>query len=235
MAAMDVLLGCKVTNFNMPGRAEALRLALAIGGVDFEDERVAFGDWGTSKPSWPFQSLPALTLKNGEVLTQWRSILRWLGPKFNMYPADALLALRCDELMDAADDLIVKTNNCGQGLAIEEKLTKRIEAAAEGGSIANHLGCLEAFIAKHGSGGYAIGASLTVADLVLYNTVGMAASGFFDGLDSSILKRYPLICAVRKSVVEHPAVAAYYSKRPTEDDTIGKTESCIVKSARGEY
>jgi hypothetical protein len=106
-----------------------------------------------SKPSWPFQSLPALTLKNGEVLTQWRSTLRWLGPKFNMYPADAILALRCDELMDAADDLIVKTNICGQGLVAEEKLAKRIEAAAEGGFIANHLRCHEAFIAKHGSGG----------------------------------------------------------------------------------
>jgi hypothetical protein len=44
MAATDILSGCKVTNFNMPGRAEAQRLTLAIGGVDFEDGRVAFGD-----------------------------------------------------------------------------------------------------------------------------------------------------------------------------------------------
>ncbi|CAB9509497.1 Glutathione S-transferase, C-terminal domain [Seminavis robusta] len=39
---MTLLQGCKLTYFPLAGRAEAARLALAIGGIPFDDDRIEF-------------------------------------------------------------------------------------------------------------------------------------------------------------------------------------------------
>ena len=41
----------KLTYFPGRGRAEAIRIMLRYGGVDFEDENVTFGQWPERKPS----------------------------------------------------------------------------------------------------------------------------------------------------------------------------------------
>ena len=40
--------------FGIPGRAEATRVALAIAGVDYEDKRLSFPEFGASS----FKALP---------------------------------------------------------------------------------------------------------------------------------------------------------------------------------
>ena len=51
----------KLTYFDFHGgRGEPARLALAIGGIDFEDDRVPFADWPRRKPGTPFGGLPVL-------------------------------------------------------------------------------------------------------------------------------------------------------------------------------
>ncbi|CAN0537754.1 unnamed protein product, partial [Scytosiphon promiscuus] len=40
--------------FGLPGRGEATRVAFAVGGVDFEDKRLSFEEFGVSS----FKSLP---------------------------------------------------------------------------------------------------------------------------------------------------------------------------------
>jgi hypothetical protein len=39
-------------------RGEAARLAMVIGGVPFEDDRVKLADWESLKPGTPFGALP---------------------------------------------------------------------------------------------------------------------------------------------------------------------------------
>ena len=41
-------------------RGEAARLAMVIGRVPFEDDRVKFADWPARKPGTPFGALPVL-------------------------------------------------------------------------------------------------------------------------------------------------------------------------------
>lgn len=41
----------KLTYFNMPGRAEPVRLALKINGVDFEDNRISGPEFGALRQS----------------------------------------------------------------------------------------------------------------------------------------------------------------------------------------
>eukprot|EP00343_Euplotes_focardii_P006903 CAMPEP_0205818968 /NCGR_PEP_ID=MMETSP0206-20130828/1106_1 /ASSEMBLY_ACC=CAM_ASM_000279 /TAXON_ID=36767 /ORGANISM="Euplotes focardii, Strain TN1" /LENGTH=69 /DNA_ID=CAMNT_0053111915 /DNA_START=24 /DNA_END=229 /DNA_ORIENTATION=+ len=64
-AKASTLENCKVTYFNLPGRAESLRLALSAAKISFTDERIEFKDWPALKPSTPWGSLPVLTLADG--------------------------------------------------------------------------------------------------------------------------------------------------------------------------
>ena len=53
----------KLIYFDAPvSRGEECRLALHLSGVDFEDVRIASGDWPALKPKTPFGSLPVLEL-----------------------------------------------------------------------------------------------------------------------------------------------------------------------------
>lgn len=63
----------RLTYFDLPGRAEPTRLAFAIAGVEFEDRRLSFEEFGALKaqPNTKFQHLPVL-----EVLPYVYNIVR---------------------------------------------------------------------------------------------------------------------------------------------------------------
>ena len=135
MTKMLLTAGSKLTYFSLTGgRAESTRLAFAIGGVPFEDHRVEFKDWPTLKPTTTWGSLPILELSDGRIVTQQKAILRLAGKDAGLYPSDDLfLSAKCDELIDALEDIMAKTNPIGQGLPKEEKEAKRLEACQKGG------------------------------------------------------------------------------------------------------
>ena len=57
--------GPEVVYFDGLGRAEAIRLALHIGGVPFKDTRVAVADWPALRDSGrlPLKQLPLLVVQ----------------------------------------------------------------------------------------------------------------------------------------------------------------------------
>jgi hypothetical protein len=59
----------KLTYFDFHGgRGEPARLALSIGGLPFEDDRVAFADWERRKEATPFGALPVLAVERDQSL-----------------------------------------------------------------------------------------------------------------------------------------------------------------------
>src|SRR4051812_45815456 len=105
------------------GRGEAARLALAIGGLAFEDDRVPPPDWPRRKPATPFGSLPTLEV-DGQVVSQSNAINRYVGKLTDLYPTDAFQALLCDEAMDAFEELDTKIG-LTFSLTDEEKKVER--------------------------------------------------------------------------------------------------------------
>eukprot|EP00954_Amorphochlora_amoebiformis_P004867 381643-Amorphochlora_amoeboformis.AAC.1 len=87
----------KLTYFDIPGRGEPLRLAMWIGDMKFEDERIEFKDWPALKPKTCWGSLPMLTLPSGEEFAQTRTLGRFVGKKTGLYPEDPVAAMRVDE------------------------------------------------------------------------------------------------------------------------------------------
>lgn len=211
LAAMT-LDNCKLTYFPIPGRGEASRLALAIGGISFTDERIPFGEWREVKPTTVWGSLPILTLSTGQRIAQQRAILRLIGKETGLYPTDDhVRAALIDSLMDASEDLAAKTNSQGQGLPQEEKEAARAKAVAKGGVVYHILEKIENFVGENGSNGYCVGSSLTIADLFLYTGASGLVSGLFDGVPTDALDtEFPKIMAVRKTVRAHEAVTKWY-------------------------
>ena len=98
----------KLTYFDFHGgRGEPARLALSIGGIPFEDDRVAPSDWPARKPDTPFGALPVLEV-DGQTLAQSNAINRYVGKLTDLYPSDAWQAALCDEVMEAVEDINTK-------------------------------------------------------------------------------------------------------------------------------
>jgi glutathione S-transferase len=94
----------KLTYFDFHGgRGEPARLALSIGGIVFEDDRVAPSDWERRKGDTPFGALPVLEV-DGQIVAQSNAINRYAGKLAALYPSDPWQAALCDEAIEAVED-----------------------------------------------------------------------------------------------------------------------------------
>ncbi len=198
----------KLTYFDFNGgRGEAARLAMAIGNVPFEDERIAVEDWPSVKDTTPFGQLPVLHV-DGEEITQTNTINRFVGKLAGLYPADDLEAARCDEVMSAIEDImfgIVPT------LFMQDEDEKRAarEALAEG-PIPLVVRRIGEMLERRGGEYFAAG-HLTVADLKVFLWVRYLRSGMLDYVPTDIVDNTsPNLVSHFARINEHPAIVAWY-------------------------
>ena len=88
--------------FDLAGRAESIRLACIHGGIAFEDIRLSSTDFQELKQSGKlsFGQVPALEVRENTVLVQSAAILRYVGKKTGLYPADPVSAAIVDAIID---------------------------------------------------------------------------------------------------------------------------------------
>ena len=201
----------KLTYFDFDGgRGEPVRLALVLGGVPFEDDRVKFNDWGARKSGTPFGALPVLEV-DGVVISQSNTITRYVGKLTKLYPEDPWQAALCDEVMDAVEDL---NGRIGVTMAISDPAAKkaaREELAA--GPMSVHLERLNAYLESRG-GEYFADNRLTVADLKIFSLVSHLSSGMLDYIPADLADSVaPLLVAHSARLKMHPKIAAYYEGR----------------------
>jgi glutathione S-transferase len=190
--------------FPFPGRAGAIRDALRIGGVAFEDVQVPLDRFQELKASGelPFGSLPVLevAIPGGKICAaQSNAILRFAGRRAGLYPADdALRALKVDEALDLGEDLYEAIS---PSIAEQdpERRTEMRRILAED-TLPRWIGFLERLLVANGRTGFVVGDSLTVADLKLYWVVDKLTNGSLDGIPRTLLDRFAEATAWRKNV-----------------------------------
>eukprot|EP01124_Arcella_intermedia_P032890 TRINITY_DN775_c0_g1_i1.p1 TRINITY_DN775_c0_g1~~TRINITY_DN775_c0_g1_i1.p1 ORF type:complete len:204 (+),score=43.95 TRINITY_DN775_c0_g1_i1:106-717(+) len=189
----------KFTYFNMPGpRAQPTRDAFKIGGIEFEDERIAFPDWAAKKPTTPFGSVPVLTVGD-VVITQSNAILRYAGVRSGLYPKDPLEAAKVDEVNDVIEDFIA--TKLGPTINMEDKEKQKVlreELANK--TIPDLATRLTAVIEKNQGNGYVIGGKLSVADLKLYYTLGWLKSGKLDHIPTTVVDSFTTLNTIAANV-----------------------------------
>jgi glutathione S-transferase len=191
------------------GRAEPARLALYLGGVDFEDHRISFKEFGANRASYPFRRVPVLQIDDVE-LSQCNSISRYVGKLAGLYPSDPLQAAYCDEAMDAVEDIVSQQVAT---MSIEDEAEKKAarEVLAEG-PIALYLQGLEAMLEARG-GDYFADGRLTVADLKVMVWVRGLHAGVLDYVPADLPEKLaPKLVQHLDRVLKHPKIAEYYAR-----------------------
>jgi glutathione S-transferase len=191
------------------GRGEAARLVMHLGGIAFEDRRIAGKDWPALRDKTPFQAMPVLEV-DGKMIAQSNTINRYLGKLAGLYPKDDWQAALVDEVMDAVEDISTRIGNT---MALEGEAKKKAREALAAGSIPRFLQQIEARL-KAGGGEWFVEKRLTVADLKCFLWVRWLKSGALDHVPADIVDQYaPLLAKHLERVKNHPKIAAYYAAR----------------------
>ena len=199
----------KLSYFDMHGgRGEPVRLALAIGGVAFEDHRFAFPEFAEVRKTAPFGQVPVLEV-DGVAVTQSDAMLRYAGKLAGLYPADAYQALLCDEVSFVVEEAGIKIGPTFRMAGEEQKLAR---LALVNGSMPVYLAWLQKQLLAQG-GEYFADKRLTVADLKVFVDVRGLNSGRWDHIPTDLVERVaPALNVHMQRVAQLPAVAAYYAK-----------------------
>ena len=200
----------KLVYFDIDGaRGEAARLAMVIGKVPFEDDRVKFADWEGRKPGTPFGALPVLE-RDGQTVAQSNGINRYVGKLAGLYPSDDWQAALCDEAMDAVEEIATRAWST-MFLPPAEKKAQRESLAA--GPLPYSLDRLQRRLDAQG-GQYFADGRLTVADLKVFVWTRHLRSGQLDHVPVDLTERVaPRLVEHCERVGQHPAVKAYYAER----------------------
>ena len=191
------------------GRGEAARLALAIGGIPFDDRRIPLAEWPAVQPEMPFHAVPVLTV-DGKSVTQSNGINRYVGKLTGLYPGDPWQAARCDEVMGAVEDVITK-------VVATFGMTGDELAAARGnlveGPLTFFLERIQGLLEEAG-GTYFVGDALSVADLKVLVWIRSLRAGILDHVPVDLVDRVaPALAAHADRIAAHPAIVAYYADR----------------------
>lgn len=188
------------------GRGEVIRLIFAIGNIPFEDHRIPISDWPAVRDDAPLHALPVLHI-DGEAVTQSNSINRFAGRLAKLYPEDSVQALRCDEVMDAVEDVltdIVVTfgmDDEAEKKAAREKLVD--------GDITLFLNFLQELLERRDSE-YFVENRLTIADLRVFVWTRSLRSGVLDYIPGDIVEKVaPKIADHCDRVAAHPGIVAW--------------------------
>ncbi|KAL4423230.1 hypothetical protein ABPG77_000022 [Micractinium sp. CCAP 211/92] len=221
-----------VIYFGSRAKAESIRLTLAAAGVEFENQVLTFEDMPAVKQdpaAYPFGQIPRY--RDGEVdLVQTHAILRYLARRHGLYgtPAGASeaeaarAAALVDQLVEGIADLksrivpLVYRHN----MQTEEAKQEHWDIHAAPGAVNGlevrgaHLLHLQRFVDRHGQGGFAVGPSLTIADLALFDLTDLYLTKYGDKLRLV----YPVLAAHYDKVAALPRIAAYLAspQRPSK-------------------
>ena len=85
------------------GRAEPTRIAMSIAGVEFEDCRISFSEFGEMRAGTPLNAVPIVKI-NSVAYTQSNAMNRYFGKLAGLYPSDPWQAFLCDEVLGIVED-----------------------------------------------------------------------------------------------------------------------------------
>jgi len=200
----------KLTYFDIDGgRAEPVRLALFLGGIGFEDQRLSFAQFEAMRDETPLGALPVVEI-DGIKYTQGNAMSRYFGKLAGLYPADSWQAFLCDEVLEILEDASLAL---GRTFGLKGEELKAARQALVSGMYTRCLKTLSTRLEAAG-GEFFADRRLTVADLKVYVWIKRLKSGGLDHVPVDLPDRIaPHLVSHMERVAALPRVAAYYATR----------------------
>ncbi len=190
------------------GRGEVTRIALHAAGLEFEDNRLSFPQFGEARTSMRFHAVPTLEI-DGEEFSQSDAMSRYVGRFANLYPTDPLQAMYCDEVLGAYEDLtqfVVRTFGL-EGDALKEARQNLMD-----GKMTVFLTGLQELLQRGGE--YFADNQLTIADIRSFVQIKSLSAGVLDHISADFVQSVaPALVEHHNRIAAEPRVAAYYESR----------------------
>jgi glutathione S-transferase len=163
----------KLTYFGLRGRAEQLRLTFVVAGIEYEDHRVDFQQFGEMKPNLPFGQLPIFHDDIIGTIAQTKAILRYISQKHHLdghgERERAQVDMYCEFIRDvreAIDNNLIFNENSKKEDTRNQVWTEKVLPL---------LNKLNGVIQENG---YLVGNSVTVADVIAFDVLVNVAGPF---------------------------------------------------------
>lgn len=209
---------------HIQGRGEFIRLALEEGGADYVDVgRLPEQDGGgrpaiqrlLEKPPGRRPPYAPPILKAGRLLiSQTANILQYLGPRLGLVPKDMASRLWSHQLQLTLADFVVEAHDVhhpvAKSLYYEEQKAEALRRAENFRTLRlpKYLGYFERVLNGNPGGAHLVGASLSYADLSMFQV--MAGLDYaFPRIMARLKLAHPALTALHQRVTERPRIAAY--------------------------
>jgi glutathione S-transferase len=199
-----------LTYFDIPAKAESIRLTFHVGGIPFVDQRVNGAQWQTMKAKFgQYAQIPVLEV-DGKIIFQSVNILLYAGTLTGLVATDLEGELRMREVILACDDLPNTFQQTFSITNLEERIAARAILFKENGRTYCQLKRIEELL---GDGEYIVGNKLTVADISVYTGCCMLRCGHFDGFPTDCLDSMPKLKAFVNRIAALPKIQEYYNSQ----------------------
>ena len=202
-------------------RAEVGKIALFMGGIDFENRIVEGEEFQRVKENGklddgtliPFHQLPCLVV-DGVSIAQTAGIARFCGKFSGRYPKnDDVLAARIDQFLDMATDITDLIFATGRDEDEETKKIKRQELYK--GELARKLEMLDKNIRDESD--WVLGFDLGLADIAIWRLMGWLSCGILDGIPTDLIKGFSRISRVCLAVDTRPKIQEWVTRTYPKD------------------
>lgn len=194
----------KLYYFPATGKGNQIRLALAAGGIDFEDVNATFPPSEEQVKEWrsigqnTTTNVPMLVTADEKVYTQSSAVLRAVARMGNLLPPadDDDLQYTLDKILADCEDIrSAAYGSFAMFGAAKEKTDNFVSTV-----FPKHIGNLERQL---GDADYFVGSKLTVADISVYDALVNFGAG------CQTFEDFPKIKALLDRVAADPKIAAY--------------------------
>lgn len=208
----------RLVYFPTPGRAEAIRIALSLSGEEWEDVTVDGVEYSKMRDNGdlPWGMLPILQTPDGTI-AESSSILRFVGHLSGFIPEKAFQRAKTDEFIDAMEPLSKALDSTFGISDLDERIRIRKEVFGPEGDGTKNLVLLEKKISESKTGWAAGTDEISIADLKLFTGLFGLFSGNYDGMDASIISKYPDLIKYHDKVANEPRIKQYYEKVDSQD------------------
>ncbi len=193
-------------------RAETSRLALFIGGIEFEDVRPSREEIPKMRTdgTFPFGQFPVLQV-DGKTIAQTGAIARFCGKLSGLYPSDdTFAAAKVDEVIDLCTDITIQMRPSMR--ETDPKLRTEMRNELSETILPRWLGFLEKLLEDNGDKGFFVGSSISVADLAVWRLCGWISGGIIDGIPTNLLEGFTLLSVHQREISNLPKVMEWVKK-----------------------